>query len=49
LRNWQIVVMGVVLVLVILAFSGPLEKAVEQALAGRGRFRISRHTGRVRL
>jgi len=37
IAQWQIVVMGVVLVLVILAFGGPFEKAVDRRWPGRPR------------
>ena len=35
IAQWQIVVMGVVLVLVILVFGGPFEKAIDRRLPGR--------------
>src|SRR5437870_249668 len=37
IAEWQIVVLGVVLVLVILAFGGPFEKAVDRRWPGRPR------------
>ena len=35
IAQWQIVVMGVLLVLVILAFGGPFEKAIDRRWPGR--------------
>jgi putative Mg2+ transporter-C (MgtC) family protein len=50
IAQWQIVVIGVVLVLVLLVFGGPFEKAIDRRWPERpSQFRISRLTERVGL
>ena len=50
IAQWQIVVIGVVLVLILLVFGGPFERAIDRRWPGRpSGLRISRPTERVRL
>src|SRR5262249_43691071 len=50
IAQWQIVVIGVVLVLILLVFGGPFERAIDDAGRGdRAGLRISRSTERVHL
>jgi putative Mg2+ transporter-C (MgtC) family protein len=50
IAQWQIVVIGVVLVLILLVFGGPFERAsIDAGRGDRAGLRISRPTERVRL